>query len=80
MRLVEFCKKGWFGGQNSATPVDIQAGHFHGFFQEGDLENGIEITALVENENGIIEGVGARQVRFINTPTESNSGSAGNSN
>jgi len=55
MRKVEYCQTGFYGGVGKSEPKDFKEGVFHGFFSEGDNEQGITTYALTEIENGEVK-------------------------
>jgi len=67
MREVKYVTHGYFGVEcKNVGP--IKDGLFHGFFQEGSNENGMEAVAIIETTIGECLSVGARQIKFINPP------------
>ena len=67
MREVKYVTHGYFGVEcKNIGP--IKDGLFHGFFQEGSNENGMEAVAIIETTIGECLSVGARQIKFINPP------------
>ncbi len=68
MRRVEFCKKGWFGGIDHTAPFEIQKGYFHGFYQDGDFESGVECFGLIETDDGILHERPPARIRFLDKP------------
>jgi len=66
LRKVEFCEKGYYtSSYPDQKPGDINNGFFHGFFSEGDNENGIETYAIVEDNEGIVHTVSTAQMKFL---------------
>jgi len=70
MREVKYVTQGFFGGQNSNAPGLVKDGWFHGFFQEGNIEGGIDPVAIVETQTGECIDIGCRQIKFTNQPCE----------
>lgn len=64
LRKVKYCQKGWFGGTEANAPVSIKDGLFHGFYQSGSAEYGLDPVAIVECLDGSVVEVGTRQMIF----------------
>ncbi|WP_263707894.1 hypothetical protein [Shouchella tritolerans] len=45
-------------------------GYFHGFYTDGDMEEGIDVCAVVELEDGTVRVVFAHQVQFTDVEKE----------
>lgn len=73
MRKVKFVTHGYFGGQNSNAPGPVKEGWFHGFFQEGNNEGGIDPVAVIETLIGECVSIGVKQIKFESQPAESES-------
>jgi len=43
----------------------IYQAKFHGFMQEGNIEDGIDCVAILEMGNGFVITVGANHINFI---------------
>ena len=68
MRKVKYVTHGFFGGKGNYAPSLIRDGWFHGFFQEGSLEQGADPCALVETSIGEVVSISASQIKFESQP------------
>lgn len=68
MRKVKFVTHGYFGGKEIGP---IKEGWFHGFFQEGNNEGGVDPVAVVETLIGECVSIGVKQIKFESQPAES---------
>jgi len=64
MRKVEICNKGFYGGTLKNVQLDFEEGYFHGFFSEGNNEEGIEVYAIVERKDGTVMTVQTHKMKF----------------
>ncbi len=68
MRKVKFVV-GYNISIDNMDAVNGRVGFFHGFFQEGDMEEGTEPIAVVEEaESGEVFQVGTNQLLFTDSP------------
>ncbi len=53
------------GNKYLEKTVKPQAGWFHGFFQEGNEGEGLDLVAVIEMGNGKVCTVGVGQIKFL---------------
>lgn len=71
VRKVEYCKKGFYNSTDEKTKAsDFSTGFCHGFFSEGNVDEGLEVYMLVEIEDGTLFCIQTHKVKFLNPPTE----------
>ena len=71
MRKVKYCESGFFDSKHEATqPKNIQEGTFHGLFQCGNNDEGIDVYAMIETFLGTMKAKDTGQIKFINTVAE----------
>ena len=70
MRKVEFCKTGFYGGTMVSTPSEFSTGLFHGFFTEGNINDGVNTWAAIEKDDGTMSFVAWHKIKFLDKQEE----------
>lgn len=69
LREIKYVTKGYFDPKCKKIGP-LGDGWFHGFYQDGDNEYGLETIAVVETTTGECILVGVRQIKFVDQPPE----------
>ena len=74
LRKIEYCKKGYYKSQTSPAE-EIESGYFHGFYSVGNNDEGIDVWAIIEGSDGVVQDVSTARVRFFDQPVDDNNNS-----